>query len=152
MVGILEYKCMKTLKQVKELYKTNCLDGRDIGRLAQFIPEKQFADWGLEISQDWKDKHKPIRFTKKNVLKQLKKDVEFGFEKALNRRGISSSLMAEVVKMWNWILEDGLENFDTYPMYGLPIFKATALKYGFENPIGEDTGEEYKYNEDCSSC
>ena len=32
-------------------------------------------------------------------------------------------------------------------MYGLPIFKATAVKYGFENPIGEDTGSEKKYNE-----
>ena len=26
-------------------------------------------------------------------------------------------------------------------------FKATALKYGFENPIGEDTGSEEIYNE-----
>jgi hypothetical protein len=32
-------------------------------------------------------------------------------------------------------------------MYGLPIFKATAQKYGFNNPIGEDTGSEEKYNE-----
>ena len=41
----------------------------------------------------------------------------------------------------------GLENFDEYPMYGLPIFKATAIKYGFENPIGEDSGSEDYYNE-----
>lgn len=63
------------------------------------------------------------------------------------QRGISSSLMADVVMMWNWILEDGLEDFDEYPMYGLPIFKATAIKYGFENPIGDDTGSEDYYNE-----
>ena len=55
--------------------------------------------------------------------------------------------MAEVVQMWNWILEEGLEDYDNYPMYGLPIFKATAVKYGFENPIGEDDGDEYEYND-----
>lgn len=31
-------------------------------------------------------------------------------------------------------------------MYGLPIFKATAVKYGFENPIGDDSGPEAEYN------
>lgn len=25
-------------------------------------------------------------------------------------------------------------------MYGLPLFKATAVKYGWENPIGDDNG------------
>jgi hypothetical protein len=80
-------------------------------------------------------------------LKELKRDVNFGFEKALNQRGISAGLMASVVCMWNWVLEEGLEDFDDYPMYGLPIFKATAVKYGFPNPIGEDKGSEEKYNE-----
>lgn len=42
--------------------------------------------------------------------------------------------------MWNWILEDGLENWDVndYTQYGLPLFKATAQKYGFDNPIDDD--------------
>ena len=59
--------------------------------------------------------------------------------------------MFEVVKMWNWILEEELENFDDYPMYGLPLFKATAVKYSFENPIGADSGSENHYNEECGS-
>jgi len=71
--------------------------------------------------------------------------LKFAFEKALDQRGISASLMYDVISMWNWILEEGLENFEEYPQYGLPLFKATALKYGFENPIGEDNGYEYKY-------
>jgi hypothetical protein len=32
-----------------------------------------------------------------------------------------------------------------YAQYGLPLFKATALKYDFENPIGDDLGNEPKY-------
>jgi hypothetical protein len=82
------------------------------------------------------------------VLAQLKKDVAFGFEKALNQRGISAGLMSEVVKMWNWILEEGLENYDEdngYAQYGLPLFKATAVKYGFDNPIGDNNGDEDEY-------
>jgi len=31
-------------------------------------------------------------------------------------------------------------------MYGLPLFKATAIKYGFPNPIGDDSGSERKYD------
>jgi hypothetical protein len=138
---------MKTLQQVKEMYKSQTIDGRDLSRLMQFIPEIELNDFGLKLKQEYVGTHKHIDFTKENVLIQLEKDVEFGFEKALNQRGISASLMAEVVNMWNWILEDGLEYFDDYPMYGLPIFKATAVKYGFENPIGEDSGSESIYAE-----
>lgn len=32
-------------------------------------------------------------WTRENILEQLKSDVEFGFEKALDQRGISASLM-----------------------------------------------------------
>ena len=55
--------------------------------------------------------------------------------------------MFNVVMMWNIILQDGLENYDedNYAQYGLPLFKATAIRYRFPNPIGEDTGSESKY-------
>lgn len=36
---------------------------------------------------------------------------------------------------------------ENYAMYGLPLFKATAVKYGWENPIGDDNGDEEFYNE-----
>lgn len=136
---------MKTLKQVKELYKSETIDGRDLNRLAQFIPEEELKDFGITLKDEFKGQHKHKPFTRENILEQLKDDVEFGFEKALNKRGISSSLMHDVVCMWNWILEEGLENFDDYAQYGLPTLKATALKYGFENPIGDDKGSENCY-------
>lgn len=138
---------MKNIDQIVNTYKSNCIDGRDIERLIQFIPEDRLSEMGIELKDEFKGKLVAKEFTRENILEQLKKDVGFGFEKALNCRGISSSLMAEVVKMWNWILEEGLESFDEYEMYGLPIFKATALKYAFPNPIGDDTGAESKYEE-----
>ena len=141
---------MKTLEQVKAHYKTNTLDGRDITRLSRFLPLEDWEHFGLSLREGVSPEDvKQTPFTRENVLDQLREDVAFGFEKALNQRGISSSLMFQVVSMWNWILEEGLENFseDNYAQYGLPLFKATAVKYGFDNPIGEDSGSEDKYSE-----
>lgn len=138
---------MKTLLQIKKQYKSKTIDGRDLDRLASFIPEKELKDFGIELKDEYVGKHKHIAFTKKNILRQLKKDVAFGFEKALDKRGLSASCMFGVVHMWNWILEEGLENWEEYAQYGLPLFKVTAVKYGFENPIGEDYGNEKKYSE-----
>lgn len=137
---------MKTLEQVKEMYKSKTLDGRDVSRLMQFLPEEDLAHFGISLKPEYVGKHTFIPFTKDNVLKQLEEDVDFGFYKAMNKRGISAGLMYDVVSMWNWILEEGLEDFDDYAQYGLPLFKATAMKYGFKNPIGEHAGNEHQYS------
>lgn len=137
---------MKTLDQIKER-GSQTFDGRDFSRLAMFIPEAQLADFGITLKDEYVGKHEHIEFNRDNVLEQLKDDVEFGFKKALNQRGLSAGLMFEVVMMWNWILEEGLEDFpeDDYAQYGLPLFKQTAVKYGFDNPIGDDYGNEVQY-------
>jgi hypothetical protein len=140
---------VKTLQQVKEQFKSDAIDGRDASRLIDFFPAEDWPKFGFEIKEG--HAHTPKEWTRENILEQLEKDVDFGFEKALNKRGISSSLMAEVVKMWNRILEDGLEGFDEYAQYGLPLFKATAEKYGFPNPIGKDAGSEHKYSSESES-
>ncbi len=111
-------------------------------RLCQFLTIEQAKSIGWEIQEpNWI----PQKFTKKNIISQLRMDVAFGFKKALNKRGISASMMYEVVRGWLTILEDPLKDFDNYPMYGLPLFKAVTIKYGFDNPIGEDDGSEDKY-------
>lgn len=133
---------MKTIEQVLA-YKPTCIDGRDMLRLFDFFTQDQLHDFGTARGPGHEE---PVPFTRENILKRLEKDVAFGFDKALNRRGISSGLMYEVVQMWNWILEEGLEDFDEYAQYGLPLFKATAVKYGFANPIGDDDGAEEKYS------
>lgn len=137
---------MKTLEQIKER-GSNCMDGRDFGRLIQFIPEDQIADFGMELREEFVGKHEHKEFTREAVLAQLEQDVAFGFEKALDQRGLSVAMMFEVVRMWNWVLEEGLEDFDDsdYAQYGLPLFKQTAVKYGFENPIGDHYGDEEEY-------
>ncbi len=141
---------MKTLEQIAKEYKSKTLDGRDLSRLAQFVPFDMIEKFDIKPKEEynnaekWNTTVKP--FTKENILTQLREDVEFGFRKALDRRGISASLMYDVVKMWNWILEEGLEDFNSYAQYGLPLFKATAVKYGFYNPIGNMEGNEHIFS------
>lgn len=140
---------MKTLKEILDNYKDYGVSFQDrFGtRLCNFLTKEQGEALGFTCDNEWPE---PIEFTRENILKQLKRDVAFGFDKALSQRGISSGLMYEVVFNWNKILEEGLENWnkDNYSMYGLPLFKATAVKYGFDNPIGDDNGDEPYYNED----
>lgn len=141
---------MKTLQEIINNYKEweVFLDDRFGARLCSFLTVEQARAIGFEFKPEYAATHKPLPWTRENILAQLEKDVDFGFYKALNKRGISSNLMFEVVQRWNKVLEEGLENFseDNYAQYGLPLFKATAVKYGFDNPIGNDTGSEYKYS------
>ena len=143
---------MKTLEQLAKDYKDNTLDGRQSYRLAQFLTYDKLAEFGLKPKDGVTEEkyNKSVKsFTRENILAQLKEDVAFGFEKALDKRGLSSGMMFKCVQFWNNILEEGLENWsdDNYAMYGLPLFKATAVKYGWDNPIGDDYGNESKYGE-----
>lgn len=141
---------MKTLNEILDNYKDYAvvLDDRFGSRLAKFLTEEQLEKIGFKYDGD-EPYPEPKEWTRENILVQLKEDVEFGFEKALDKRGISASLMFAVVLGWNRVLEEGLEDYpeDNYAMY-LPLFKATAEKYGWENPIGDDSGSEDYYNEE----
>lgn len=135
---------MKTLEQIRER-GSHTLDGRDFARVVAFLPESELPKWGLELKPEYVGKHVPIAFTRETVITQLGKDIEFGFEKALNKRGLSANCMHSVVKMWCWVLDDGV-TCPGYAQYGLPLLKAAALHYGFPNPIGDDRGDEFKYS------
>ena len=145
---------MKTREQVLEsassrgIDRAACamLDGRDLSRLCGFFP---VADWAkLECKLADGAAPPPVdEWTRDNIVLQMSSDLAFSFEKAINKRGISSSLMYEVMKMWMWVLDDELEHMDQYAQYGLPLYKAIAVKYGLDNPIGNDTGSEFKYSD-----
>ena len=142
---------MKTLYEILDNYKYSAvvLDDRFRSRLAKCLTEEQLEKIGFKYDGD-EHYPEPKEWNRENILVQFKEDVEFGFEKALDKRVISASLMFAVVFGWNRVIEEGLEDNteDNYAMYGLPLFKATADKDGWENPIGEDSGSEEYYNEE----
>ena len=138
----------KVLEAIKGGRESECLDGRDYSRLCEFFPHTDWETLGFKPYADAPD-HEPKEWNRDNVVAQLQKDVAFGFEKALNRRGISSSFMHSVVNMWLWVLEDELHDGDPeadYAEYGLPLLKKVAVKFGFPNPIGDNYGNEHKYS------
>lgn len=141
---------MLALDQIKKEYESKCIDNRDLHRLVKFFPEKDLAGFGIILAKDFIGTHEAMAFTEEAVISQMKEDVAFGFEKALDQRGISASLMFVVVKMWCWVLENGLDvgAEKKYTHYGLRLFKEVAVKYGFDNPIGEAVGDEACYASD----
>lgn len=138
---------MKTLEQTIA-HGPWAFDGRCFNRLAEFMTLEQMKECGLEYNNpEAEAAHTTKEWTRENILEQLKQDTAFAFEKAIGQRGISAGCMFAVLQMWGWVLEEGLESWPDhdYAQYGLPLMKATAVKYGFDNPIGDDEGNESKY-------
>lgn len=129
---------MLTKEQVTEAIQSGkdsgCLDGRDVTRLAQFFEVDEYASIGVELKEGVTPEEIPaaIDWTEETILKQLEEDLEFALDKATGERGISSSLMYEVVKQWLWILEDDLAKHDDYCDYGKDFFFEVKRKYKFE--------------------
>jgi hypothetical protein len=133
---------------------SECLDNRDYDRLARFFPVDELPELYVEITPAEAAAWKPVEWTREAVLKELREDVAFGFKKALSRRSISARMMYATVLMWMWVLEDELQHQEFsagYTFYGLPLLKAVALKYGFPNAIGDDSGSESKYSDEIPS-
>lgn len=135
---------MQTIEHVIKNRKTQAIDGRDTARLVDFLTAEQCEQCGIKFKEGYTHQ-KTKEFTEENVIKQLKDDVEFGFEKALNKRGLSASAMFSVVAMWLEILEIDFDK-DNYAYYGLPLFKFAAEKFGFDNPIGDMVGNEFIFS------
>lgn len=125
------------MKTVEELlnYKFQCIDNRDKSRIVDFCTIPQLKEIGVTLIPEYEKEHKVIPMTKEVVIEQLRHDTLFGQEKALNERGISSSQMYSVVRMWLWILEDPLYDVytdDTYHNYGLELFERVIEEYVFK--------------------
>ena len=139
---------MKTIEEILS-YKSDTLDGRDLSRLAVFMTKDQLTGAGLELADPDKE-WITTPYTREKVIEFLTRDLDFAFEKALNKRGISAGMMFMVIKMWMWVLDEheDLANWpdNDYAQYGLPLFKAVALRYDLPNEIGDDEGDEFVYS------
>jgi hypothetical protein len=136
----------QVLEAVRGGRNSETLDGRDYSRLVEFFPVSDWEAFGFKLKDGEVHDQKP--WTEDEIRGQLAGDLAFGFEKALNQRGISAGLMYSVVKMWMWVLEEtelASDGGGDYAQYGLPFFKAVAVKFGLPNPIGDDRGDEGKF-------
>lgn len=138
---------MKTLEYVKEhideIEQDKLFDTRFTKRFMDFIPTTEWEQFGYKYTG--KKEYIPKEWTEENVLAQLKDDVEFAIEKATNHRGISASLMNQVLKAWCIVLENGLEETE-YGWYGDKLIIAIDKMYKF-GLVSEDTFDDNFYGE-----
>ena len=129
---------MKTIEEVLEDYEKyetmSILDARFSKRFIDFLSieqqEKYKEKTHYTIKEEYKKEFVPKEWTSENIIKQLQEDVRFGWDKCTHRRGISSELMAEVVRAWCRILENGLADID-YGYYGDNVFRTVDKYYNF---------------------
>lgn len=146
---------MLTQKQVLDEIKAGrgcrTIDGRDYRRLVDFFPVPDWSLFGFVYTGVDPLQRNPKPWTEEAIRTQLKRDVEFGLGKAGSQRGISSSLMVEVVAMWMWVLEDPeLAEVPDYYDYGVAYLEEVAAKYGIagdlehlETPVMRQLDEVY---------
>ena len=125
---------MKTLEYVKkhldEFEQDTLFDQRFTKRFMDFLPTSEWEKYGYRYTGE--GERVPKEWTKENILEQLKSDVMFGHQKAVNERGISSELMAMVVNAWCKVLENRL-NLDGHDgWYHHEQFDIVASHYGWE--------------------
>ena len=122
---------MKSIEEILNNYSEyeTFLDDRFGRRLTDFLTDEQVEKIGFEIKDEFKGKREIKEWTEENIISQLADDLKFGWEKCCNERGISSEFMANVVRSWCKVLENGLEDIE-YGWYGDNVFKTVAEKYG----------------------
>ena len=130
---------MKSIDYILDNYKKFevFIDDRFGRRFAEFLSEEQMKKIGYSLTEEAKKDWKPKEWTEENVLKQLYEDVQFGWMKCVDQRGISAALMADLVQKWCDVLENGLVDI-SYGYYGDNVFKTVAEKYGWKLKYGDN--------------
>lgn len=125
---------MYSIDYVKEHFdefeKDTFIDRRFTKRFIGFIPTEEWEKYGFRYTEE--TEYMPKEWTEENILEQLKNDVEFGYEKSVDERGISSELMAMVVNAWCKVLQNGLNLEGNDGHYHIKQFIEVAEHYGWE--------------------
>ena len=117
-------------EHLDEFEEDTLFDRRFTKRFIDFLPLEEWSQYGFSYIGE--DEYIQKEWTEENVLEQLKQDVEFGYSKAEDERGISSELMAMVVNAWCKVLQNGLNLDGDDGWYHMKQFTIVANHYGWE--------------------
>ena len=117
-------------EHISEFEDDMFLDRRFTKRFIGFLPTSEWEKFGFRYIGE--EEYTPKEWTEENILTQLKEDVEFGYMKAVDERGLSSELMAMVVNAWCKILQNGLNLNGNDGWYHIKQFTTVAHHYGWE--------------------
>lgn len=128
---------MRTLEEIKKRIEEHVADKSPLGN-RMMIAACGGVHPLMYFHPDYiKEGYQPDPLTEEAVIDAMRKYIDFAFEKAHNQRGLSANRSIWKFTQWLWLIEDEAlldfaENSDNYPMYGLPILRAIAEKYGFK--------------------
>ena len=117
-------------EHLDEFEEDTFFDRRFTKRFINFLPLEEWSQYGFSYIGE--DEYIQKEWTEENVLEQLKQDVEFGYSKAEDERGISSELMAMVVNAWCKVLQNGLNLDGDDGWYHMKQFTIVADNYGWK--------------------
>lgn len=117
-------------KHFDEFEEDTFFDRRFTKRFIDFVSTEEWEKYGFKYTGE--EEYIPKEWTEENILAQLKEDVEFGYMKAVDERGISSELMAMVVNAWCKVLQNGLNLDGNDGWYHKEQFTIVAEHYGWE--------------------
>ena len=124
---------MYSIEYVKEHFEEfeedTFFDRRFTKRFLDFLPTNEWEKFGFSYTGE--TPYQPTEWTEENILKQLKRDALFGYEKAECERGISSELMAMVVNAWCKVLQNGLNLDGNDGYYHINQFTTVCEHYGW---------------------
>ena len=125
---------------IEEFEEDNFIDSRFTKRFIEFLPVEEWDKYGFRYTGE--GVFTPKEWTEENILKELKRDVIFGYEKAVGERGISSELMAMVVNAWCKVLQNGLNLDGADGYYHIKQFQMVASHYGWTEDMINENYEE----------
>ena len=101
----------------------SCLGYRDINRLLKYLSYEEAVEclgdvFKEGVEENWEEAQ---TWNAENIEADMRRALDFAFEKAIGQRGISASLMHTVMTMWLWVIQDqDLLDECYYTNYGLP--------------------------------
>lgn len=122
---------MKTKEQLLSFIKQEYTSGSGVAwnKFALYFEYGEL--WALTGFMSKQYNVTPKEVTYENIVKDLEEDTILGLKAAKNRSSITSTIIYESIRIWLWILEDELYDFDKYSPCGLPLYEAVTLKYNF---------------------
>lgn len=117
-------------EHIDDFEEDDVFDRRFTKRFVDFLPTSEWGKFGFEYTG--KEEYIPKEWNEHNILAQLRKDVEFGYKKAVFMEWISSELMAMVVNAWCKVLQNSLNLNGNDGYYHIEQFEIVAEHYGWE--------------------
>lgn len=116
------------------------LDNRDLNRLLLYLTHDEAIDiFGDNLAARWREWHEVRPWNEQTIMEHICSSLEFAFEKALGQRGIISSLMHGVMRMWMWVIQDEelTKGEPYYDDYGLAYLHRIRNRYFPEMKVWE---------------